>query len=210
MPPQELTFGDWNSDTATSTNIDIQGDTFTLATTAITSFEGDLSAFSGDTGAFETTTAQAYDGTQSLGKTADNVHDAVWLTDSVYTSGNAFTLSAWVYTGGDLQRGGPTLVDASTGNGYVAYIDPGNDLTIATVSPRFDSVVNQRGSLPTASTGWYRCELSHDGAGGISSTLYNYGGSDYSVSASDSSYSPNTAGANVYDTSWYADLYEEV
>ena len=31
MPPQELTFGDWNSDTATSTDIDIQGDTFTLA-----------------------------------------------------------------------------------------------------------------------------------------------------------------------------------
>lgn len=32
MPPQELTFGDWNTDTATSTNIQItnNGDTFTL------------------------------------------------------------------------------------------------------------------------------------------------------------------------------------
>lgn len=32
MPPLELTYGDWNTDTATSTNINIQGDTFTLAT----------------------------------------------------------------------------------------------------------------------------------------------------------------------------------
>jgi hypothetical protein len=32
-PPQELSFGDWNSDTATSTNVDIQGDTFTLEQT---------------------------------------------------------------------------------------------------------------------------------------------------------------------------------
>lgn len=33
MPPQELTFGDWNSDTASSSNVDIAsgGDTFTLA-----------------------------------------------------------------------------------------------------------------------------------------------------------------------------------
>lgn len=31
MPPLELTYGDWNSDTAASNNVAIQGDTFTLA-----------------------------------------------------------------------------------------------------------------------------------------------------------------------------------
>lgn len=30
MPPQELTYGDWNTDTAASNNVDVQGDTFTL------------------------------------------------------------------------------------------------------------------------------------------------------------------------------------
>lgn len=54
-PPQELTFGDWNGDTASSSNVDIQGDTFTLATaipdSVVTHFDAtELSGFNdGDT-----------------------------------------------------------------------------------------------------------------------------------------------------------------
>jgi hypothetical protein len=204
-----LNWGDWNSDTASSSNVDIQGDTFTLATTAITSFEGDLSAFSGDTGDFETTTDQAFDGTQSLGKTTGGQHSAIWITDAVYTSGESFTLSAWVYTGDNEIRGGPTLVDASTGNGYIAYVDAGTGLNISTATPTWsDNIASTSIGLETNQ--FYNVELSHDGNDGLSATLFDYNGSDHTVTATDGTYAPNTVGANAYDIGWYADFYEEV
>jgi len=202
-----LNWGDWNSDTAAKSDIEVQGDTVTLAEDYITSFEADLSNFAGDTGSFETTSNQAYDRSKSLGKTADGRHDAVWLSSDQWSAGDSVTLTSHVYTGSDLIRGGPTLVRASDGYGYVAYVDPNNALTIATVTPTFNSPINNNDTLPTTSDGWYKLEFSHDGVDQLTATIYDYSGSDYSVTATDGSYSPTTVGADAYDVGWYADYY---
>jgi hypothetical protein len=68
----ELPYGDWNTDTQDSTNIDIQGDTFTLASaipdSVVDDFEdGDLNGWSGDTSYLSNVT-QTNSGVTSFGE----------------------------------------------------------------------------------------------------------------------------------------------
>lgn len=108
MPPLELTYGDWNQDTASSTNVDIQGDTFTLATAQPPSgvsrweFEQTLTD-SWDSNPWTDNTSAGYTTTAKYGsyaKAFDGADDYLSNADIV-TETNAWTLSAWVYWAGN-------------------------------------------------------------------------------------------------------------
>lgn len=102
-PPLELNYGDWNSDTAASSNVAIEGDTFTLATTQPASgvarweFEQTPSDSWGDND-LTLNGGPAYTTTNKVGSYAlsfDGMDDEA-LNTSFPDIGNEFTAMSWV------------------------------------------------------------------------------------------------------------------
>jgi hypothetical protein len=138
MPPQELTFGDWDSDTASSTDVDIQGDTFTLAEAASAIPDSVVDIASLDNGETPTTVnlGSPYNGRQIVAAVAQF---------------NTYPVTAPSIGGNTMSQVDSVEVSGDGGIAVFRYVDNGNLGDTATYDASDKSVAGSR-LLSTVST----------------------------------------------------------
>lgn len=177
MPPLELTYGDWTTDTAQSTNIDIAsgGDTFELATTIPDSgvsrweFEQDVTdSWGSNDGTDNTSAGYATGHIGNYAKDFDGTDDYVEVPDDASLQLETFTVAAWINPDGALTGTnttlGPCRWEGGVGgnNNYLVFINGSDEL-----EGRFNSgdgpISVVYSTLPSADT-WTHLAFAFDGS----------------------------------------------
>jgi hypothetical protein len=174
-------------------------------------FEGDLSSYAGDTGAFSLSSSRPYAGDGHLESSSNG---AVWHTGLDTETGATYETRVWQYAG-TFSQVLFCVDEESSGKadlaGYGIEVDFGWSKELAIV--RYDG----GSSTVLASTGcdqypesWNRIEFSIDGDGNIDASAYAEDGTQFAtVSATDTAYTSGKLGFGADNTSVSFDELEK-